>query len=58
MSAHNTTITSGVRIRKYESKEEFASDLTAVLDKTGESDSTGEKMFELQNKKSSSCIIL
>ena len=48
----------GVQIRKYESKEEFASDLTAVLDKTGESDSTGEKMFELQNKKSSSCIIL
>lgn len=31
----------GVQIRKYESKEEFASDLTVVLDKTGEGDSTG-----------------
>lgn len=47
----------GVQIRKYESKEEFVSDFTAVLDKTGESDPTGEKMFKLQNKKSS-CIIL
>lgn len=47
----------GVQIRKYESKEEFVSDFTAVLDKTGESDPTGEKMFELQNKKSS-CTIM
>lgn len=47
----------GLQIRKYESKEEFVSDFTAVLDKTGESDPTGEKMFELQNKKSS-CTVM
>lgn len=47
----------GKQIREYNSKEDFVSGFTAVLDKTGESDPTGEEMFKKQNA-SSSCIIL